>query len=460
MKKLFLLWGCFAFVSISIAQDIAIESYASGFSRPVDLKHAGDDRLFVVEQGGRIKIIDGSGTTNSTPFLNIAGQVSTGNEQGLLSVAFHPNYANNGFFYINYTKTNGDTRVARYSVDPGDPDIALAGSGETIIEFNQTESNHNGGCLQFGPDGYLYIASGDGGGGGDIPNNAQNNTLLLGKMLRIDVDNPVTGGTNYGIPSDNPFAGSSSERQEIWAYGLRNPWKFSFDSNNGDIWIGDVGQGNVEEIDRAGGSEAGLNYGWRCYEGSDPFNTNNCPPAGDLTFPIAEYSSASGSGNCSITGGYVYRGNEYPNMQGLYFFADYCSGFIGTVNASGNLVEQADFSQNWTSFGVDANDVLYAVAQGGTIYKIVDNSLGIESQDQAAFSLYPNPASDNFTIQINNDTFDNYMLSDMKGSILVSEKGLSQSTKNIDVSKLARGMYLLQVTTSSSGKFVKKIMVE
>lgn len=445
------------------AQEITLEPYASGFTRPVDLKHAGDERLFIVEQGGTVKVIDGSGTTLPDNFLDISSQVSGSNEQGLLSIAFHPDYANNGLFYVNYTKNNGDTRVSQFSVDPNNPNVALSGSEETIIEYIQPASNHNGGCLQFGSDGFLYIASGDGGGAGgpDMNSNAQNNSLLLGKLLRIDVDNPISGGTNYGIPADNPFAGSTTERQEIWANGLRNPWKFSFDSDNGDIWIGDVGQNNIEEIDRAGGNEAALNYGWRCYEGSDVYEPGVCTDPSILEFPIAEYSSAGGSGNCSITGGYVYRGSMYADIQGVYIFADYCGGFIGTVDQSGNMIDQGDFSENWVSFGEDISGEIYAVAQGGSIHKVQGGEiLSVSENDENTFTFFPNPADNRLTIQLSNDSISSITVSDIKGSILFSEDNINTLQKDISVASLANGIYLLKVTTETNNTFIKKLVVK
>ncbi len=236
-----------------------------------------------MEQGGKIKILS-NGVINPVPFLDISGQISSGSERGLLGLAFHPDYADNGYFYVNYTKQNGDTQVSRFTRDPANPDIADPTSELPIIGYSQPFANHNGGCLAFGPDGYLYIGSGDGGSGGDPGNRAQNINLLLGKLLRIDVDNP-SGGNNYGIPADNPFVGNPNAKGEIWAYGLRNPWRFSFDFTDNNLWIGDVGQGNIEEVDRTATTEAGFNYGWRCYEGSQPYNTENCPPQSELTFP-------------------------------------------------------------------------------------------------------------------------------------------------------------------------------
>lgn len=443
------------------AQNISIELFQNGFNDPLDIQNAGDDRLFVVEQGGRIKIVQPDGTVNPTLYLDISGQVSGGSEQGLLGLAFHPNYANNGYFFVNYTKTNGDTRISRYSVDPGDPDVALPGSELMILEYDQPFSNHNGGGIAFGPDGYLYIASGDGGSGGDPGNRAQNTTLLLGKLLRIDIDNPGTG-VNYSIPSDNPFFGSATNAEEIWAYGLRNPWRFSFDSANGDLWIGDVGQGDVEEIDRAGGSEAGLNYGWRCYEGSVPYNTSGCPPMGDLTFPIAEYSSSTGTGNCSVTGGIVYRGSIYTDILGLYFFADVCSGLIGTVDNAGTLVDHGTFGGSWVSFGEDINKELYIVSLGGSIFKVKGDIIASTTDFEEGLQLIltPNPAKDTLYLTLLNEQIQSITILDIRGSIVLSEESISLSETNLDVSSLSQGLYLVKVVTAEGNSLVKKLVID
>ena len=443
------------------AQDIDIELFKNGFSSPVDLQNAGDDRLFVVEQGGRIKIVQPDGTINPNLYLNISSLVSSGNEQGLLGLAFHPDYTNNGYFFVNYTKTNGDSRISRFSVDPTDPDISLSGSEFTIIEYDQPFSNHNGGGIAFGTDGYLYIATGDGGNGGDPGNRAQNTTILLGKLLRIDIDNTSTG-RNYSIPVDNPFAGSTVDAEEIWAYGLRNPWRFSFDSLNQDLWIGDVGQQNVEEIDRAGSTEAGLNYGWRCYEGSAPYNTGGCPPMQDLTFPIAEYSSSSSTSNCSITGGYVYRGSNHPTMEGLYFFADVCSGLIGTVDASGNLTDHGDFSGSWVSFGVDVNKELYIVSIGGSIFRVIDTAIvGTSDFDnQLSIVMTPNPASENLNILVENDQIRSISIVDIKGSLILKEENLLSPSINFDVSSLNTGFYIVKIESKNGKSAMKKLVIK
>lgn len=458
MKKLlptFLLLFASSFI---FAQDVDIELFKSGFSSPLHLQHANDERLFVVEQGGKIKIIQGDGTINPVPYIDISGLISSGNERGLLGLAFHPDYANNGYFYVNYTKPNGDTQISRFSVDSGNPDLANINSELPIIGYAQPFSNHNGGNLAFGPDGYLYIASGDGGSGGDPGNRAQNINLLLGKLLRIDVNNP-SGGNNYGIPADNPFIGDPNAQEEIWAYGLRNPWRFSFDLTENNLWIADVGQGNWEEINRANVSESGLNYGWRCYEGNHPFNTQDCPPQSELTFPIAEYSHANG---CSISGGYVYRGSVYTDIAGYYFFADYCSGLIGTVDSSGNLIDHGDFSGNWVSFGEDINKELYIIDIGGSIYKIKGGEIaGTEDFSlENSLIMLPNPASDEVSFSLKTGTIETIQLYDIRGRIVFSEKNISSNTKTVSVSTLNSGIYFAKITSGKGQSTLKKLMVQ
>ncbi len=461
MKKLFLSFLLFLFVlHSSFSQDVDIELFKSGFSNPLNLQHANDDRLFVVEQGGKIKIIQSDGTVNTTPYLDLSGQISSGGERGLLGLAFHPDYANNGYFFVNYTKPNGDTQISRFSVDSGNPDLADENSELPIIGYSQPFSNHNGGCLAFGPDGYLYIASGDGGSSGDPGNRAQNINLLLGKLLRIDVDNP-SGGNNYGIPADNPFVGNPNAREEIWAYGLRNPWRFSFDLTENNLWIGDVGQSSREEVNRVNIGEAGLNYGWRCYEGTQTFNTQGCPPQSEFTFPLAEYTHAGG--NCSITGGYVYRGSVYSDIEGLYFFADYCSGMIGTVDAAGNLVDHGDFSGNWVSFGEGFDKELYIIdISGGDIYKIIGGQIvGTEDFSMLnSLSMLPNPASHNISFSLKNDTLQTIQLFDVRGRLVASDENISSNEKTFSIEMLNSGIYFAKVTSKKGQTAVKKLIVQ
>jgi glucose/arabinose dehydrogenase len=336
-------------------------------TRPDYLTHAGDDRLFVVEQPGRIRIIK-NGQLLDRPYLDITDKVTTrGNEQGLLSVAFHPDYAANGQFFVNYTRQpDGATVIERYSVSPDDPDRADAQSGQVILVIAQPESNHNGGLIKFGPDGYLYIGMGDGGGAGDQHGpigNGQDPQALLGKMLRIDVTNQDT----YAIPASNPSG------DEIWASGVRNPWRFSFDRATSDLYIADVGQNAYEEVNfQPASSRGGENYGWRIMEGLHCFSPSvGCDQTG-LVLPVAEYSHDAGG--CSVTGGYVYRGSKYPALHGAYFFGDYCSGIIWSLQRDGDqwqMTKRLESGLRLSSFGEDVNGELYVVDHGGGVYRLV-----------------------------------------------------------------------------------------
>jgi glucose/arabinose dehydrogenase len=341
---------------------------AGDLQRPVLLTHAGDERLFVIEQVGRIRIIE-DGQLLETPFLDIQPKVTrAGNEQGLLGLAFDPNYAESGAFYVNYTSRegDGDTVVARYQVSD-DPNVADPDSEQVILNIEQPYENHNGGMLAFGPDGYLYIGMGDGGAGGDPLGNGQNLGALLGKMLRIDVSTEP-----YSIPEDNPFVDNADAMPEIWSYGWRNPWRFSFDRETGDFYIADVGQGEIEEVNfQPADSTGGENYGWNVYEGSQPYEGGG-DDAEAYVFPFTEYDHSQG---CSVTGGYVYRGTAVPELVGRYFFADYCSGVIWTAQRDGEewmIEEFASWGAQISSFGEDVNGELYVLTfDQGQIYKIV-----------------------------------------------------------------------------------------
>lgn len=347
---------------------LELEPIARGFAQPVLVTHApdGSGRLFVVEQGGRIRIIQ-HGQTLQEPFLDITRIVRSGGEQGLLGLAFHPNYAQNGRFFVYYTAQNADNTIAEYRVSV-DPNRAEPNAVQILVAIPDFAANHNGGMLAFGPDGYLYAGTGDGGGGGDPRQNGQNTNTLLGKLLRFDVDN----GSPYAIPSDNPFA-SGGGRAEIWAYGLRNPWRFSFDRATGDLWIADVGQNAWEEIDyQPAGSPGGQNYGWNIMEGAHCFSPRfGCNQDG-LVLPVAEYNR---DGGCSVTGGYVYRGQQHPQMVGAYYYADYCSGRIWALaqDASGAWIatEIVRVDVRISSFGEDASGELYITGHtNGVIYRL------------------------------------------------------------------------------------------
>ena len=447
--------------TFSFSQDIYTILFADGFSNPVEMQNVGDDRLFIVEKRGVIEILQLDGTTNPTPFLDIQNIVLTpgGNydERGLLGLAFHPDYINNGYFYVNYIDNFGNTQISRFSVSTSDPNIADPDSEFQILEVEQPYANHNGGCLRFGPEGYLYIGLGDGGSAGDPENRSQNLQTLLGKMLRIDIDN-TEGSTNYAVPSNNPFVGDPNALDEIWSYGLRNPWRFSFDSETDELWIGDVGQGSIEEIDRAAAGVSGQNYGWRCYEGNQEYNTSGCPMEFDLTFPVAEYSHSGG--NCSITGGYVYRGEIYENFLGIYFYADFCSGEIGTIDQSNNQINHGPYNGSWVSFGEDKNKELYIIDNFGSIYKIEGNILSTTDFNINTVSIYPNPASNNLNVKSSNNSFiKNISIYDLKGSIALTKNISGLTETNISINLLQSGIYMVKVTSAKGISIIKKLIV-
>ncbi len=351
---------------IGLAEIVPEPIVTSGLTHPTYLTHAGDDRLFVVEQPGRIRIVQ-NGQLLDRPFLDLTGKVlSQGSEQGLFSVAFHPDYKANGQFFVDYTRLgDGATVIERYTVSKLDPNQADGLSGKVILVIAQPEPNHNGGQLQFGPDGYLYIGMGDGGGEGDphgAVGNGQNLKALLGKLLRIDVTNQDT----YAVPASNPFG------TEVWAWGLRNPWRFSFDRATGDLYIADVGQDTYEEIDfQPASSKGGENYGWRIMEGMHCYVPEvGCDGTG-LVLPVAEYTHAEGG--CSVSGGYVYRGQKYPALSGQYFFGDYCSGIIWSLQREGDqwqMAQRLDTDLRISSFGEDVNGEVYVIDHGGAIYQL------------------------------------------------------------------------------------------
>ena len=349
----------------------ALQLVTSGLSYPDFVTTpAGDTaRLFVVEQTGAIRVVQHDSLL-PTPFLNLTGHIGFGGERGLLSMAFHPSYASNGHFYVYYTNPAGDIRIVRYTAS-ANPNIADSTSGDTILSaFHETNDNHNGGLLLFGPDGKLYAGLGDGGSAGDPPGNGQNLDTLLAKILRLDVD----GASPYAVPADNPFVGHAGERGEIWLYGLRNPWRFSFDRTSGDLYIGDVGQNLYEEVDvLAAGSPAGVNFGWNVTEGKHCYGASSCNMSG-LTLPLVEYGHADG---CAVTGGYVYRGTKIPALTGIYFYGDYCSGWVRSFRyAGGGAAENRDWpllavSGGLSSFGEDARGELYIASLSGKLYRVV-----------------------------------------------------------------------------------------
>lgn len=352
--------------------ELTLKPYVSGFTSPLGATTAGNNKwLYVVEQGGLIRIVRDRQIL-ATPFLDVSTKIVSGGEQGLLGLAFHPQYGSNGRFFINYTDTSGDTVVAEYARSAR-ATVADASSEKILLTYDQPFSNHNGGAIAFGPDGYLYIASGDGGGAGDPMGNGQRKDTLLGKLLRIDVDSS-TATTPYGIPENNPFAGDPLARAEIWDYGLRNPWRISFDRRTGTLWIADVGQNAWEEINREpAGSAGGFNYGWNVKEGTRCFPAGtDCSDVGEeFTDPITEYNHDLG---CSVTGGYVYRGSKYPAMRGGYFFSDFCSGNIWVVKAAGAALQEPvllmDSGRGVSSFAETAAGELLLIDYGGELLRV------------------------------------------------------------------------------------------
>ncbi|CAN5575224.1 PQQ-dependent sugar dehydrogenase [soil metagenome] len=344
------------------------------FSAPTQVTNAGDgtNRLFVVERRGTIRVIKG-GVLQSGYFLDMRSIVEAGGERGLLGVAFHPRFETNRRLFVIYTRKGGDVVVRRYTANASRTKVSPDTGRHLLVVEHSAKSNHNGGSIAFGPNGYLYFGIGDGGGSGDPENDAQNKSRnLLGKIMRINVNGTGAGPYGrYSIPRSNPFYGSVPGKGEIWAYGLRNPWRISFDRATGSLFIADVGQGQVEEVNREGPkSTGGRNYGWNIMEGRSCYDPSRCPLAGD-TLPVAQYRHVDG--NCSITGGYVYRGKAYPKLVSQYVFADFCSGRIWSMPASGgsaDMVQRADTSQQITSFGEHENGELYAVTIDGKLYRV------------------------------------------------------------------------------------------
>lgn len=353
---------------------VELELFGKGLKKPTAIVSTADEkdkRLFVAEQAGRITVLGADGKLSEKPFLDIANKVQSGGEMGLLGLAFHPNFRANGYFYVNYIDHGQHTIIARYQ--SSSTATTKVSTEKILLDIAQPYTNHNGGDLAFGPDGKLYVALGDGGSRGDPENRAQNLGTLLGKILRLDVDR----GDPYSIPADNPFADQVGAREEIWAYGLRNPWRFSFDRQTKDLFIADVGQGDLEEINiETAGSNGGFNYGWRCYEATRGYNPVGCKSPEQFIFPIIKYSHSEG--RCSVTGGYVYRGQKYPALNGRYFYGDYCGGqlyFAQKTDGKWKSKLAASTSYRISAFGQDSQGEIYlADYAAGAIYLILDSA--------------------------------------------------------------------------------------
>lgn len=355
---------------------LTLQPVVSGLNFPVFLSAPpGDPRQFVVERGGRIRII-ANGALLPAPFLDISASTTTDGERGLLSLAFAPNYASTGYFFIYHTDLSGNIVIERVRVSATNPNLADPLSRLTILTIAHPGfSNHNGGLLSFGSDGFLYLGVGDGGSGGDPPGNAQNTNVLLGKLLRIDVSQ-ASAAQPYTIPADNPFAGQSGKRGEIWAYGLRNPWRYAFDSVQQRLYIADVGQAQREEVDAVSAQQGGINYGWNSMEGRQCYNASSCQQTG-LTLPVLDYGHGASAGTgCSIVGGYVYRGTALPELAGRYLYSDYCGGWLKSfLDTQGTVSEATDWGitplSSVTSFGQDGQNELYIMSANGGLYRIV-----------------------------------------------------------------------------------------
>jgi glucose/arabinose dehydrogenase len=353
---------------VSMDFAIALERFAEVRGGPLAIAAPddGSGRLFVASQAGTIWSVAADGTVLPDPMIDLGPFIVSGGEQGLLGLALHPDFPDDPRAFVNYTGEDGDTTISSFSLDPANRDRFDVSSLRRLLFIDQPYANHNGGGAVFGPDGFLYLALGDGGAGGDPHDNGQRLDTLLGKILRLDVD---ADGREYGIPAGNPFADADG-LDEVWHYGLRNPWRISFDRETGDLWIGDVGQGAWEEIDVAREGEGGLNFGWNRMEGAHCFRADGCSQDG-LTLPVTEYGHDLG---CTVIGGYVYRGDAFPILEGAYLFADYCSGLIFAIDAGKSKVAEpaqvGTVDGNASAFGEDANGELYVTTLDGPIYRV------------------------------------------------------------------------------------------
>lgn len=454
MKKL-LFYASIFFSCMFNAQSITLEEFATGFTAPVEMVHANDSRMFVVQQNGIIKILQANGTVNSTNFLNISSKITYGGERGLLGLAFHPQYPTNGYFFVYYNDTSGNITVARYTRSTTNPDLADPSTEKIILNVPKPFDNHNGGSIHFAPDGYLWVVTGDGGSGGDPNNNAQNKNSLLGKLLRLDINSTAA----YNIPPGNPFVGIDGA-DEVWAYGLRNAWKFNFDTVSGNVMIADVGQGQIEEINRMPLTQAGINYGWRCYEGNNSYNTTGCAAQSTMTFPVAAYDHSGGK--CSITGGYVYRGTQYPALQGRYFFADYCSTQIGSLNPDDSITwSAASTGNNFSTFGISNQNELFVAALNGKIFRLTTSAvLGTQESDlSTSIKVYPNPASKTVFIEGLKDKNAHIEIINVEGR-KVLEQGKIGSDNSINISGIPAGVYFININSGNLKSYSKKLIIK
>lgn len=438
------------------AQSFSLTQFATGFTSPVEITNANDSRLFVVQQNGIIKIVQPNGTVNAADFLNISTKITFSGERGLLGLAFHSQYATNGYFFVYYNQvTTGNIIVARYTVS-SNPNVANDTTEKIILNIPKPYDNHNGGSMHFAPDGNLWIVTGDGGNGGDPNNHAQNKNSLLGKMLRIDINST----TPYNIPAGNPFVGAGIDgADEVWSYGLRNAWKFSFDRTTGNAMIADVGQGVIEEINKMPATTAGINYGWRCHEGNNAYNLTGCAAPSTMTFPIAVYDHSGGK--CSITGGYVYRGTASPTLLGKYFFADYCSKQIGILDDNNAITWSTAFTGNsFSTFGEDNQKELYVAAvNNGIIYKITTTSLGVQENTINEVKIHPNPAHERVFVEGLQSENTKIELISTEGKKVIDSIKLD-SENSFDITGITPGVYYINIKSGDLKEFSQKLIIK
>ena len=467
MKKIFTLFAIACLLVFKAESQVVLQQFSTGYTAPIEVENCGDSRLFIVQQSGQIMIADSSGKKINTAFIDISDRVLSNGEQGLLGLAFDPNYLSNGYFYVNYINKSGNTQISRFNAAKPASNTANPSSEKFILQIQQPFTNHNGGDLRFGTDGYLYIGMGDGGSGGDPNNNAQNPQSLLGKMLRIDVHH----GDPYSIPASNPFADSSNYKKEIWALGLRNPFRWSFDPTTNLLIIADVGQDLYEEINAQPANRGGINYGWRCYEGKHPYNTSGCNPKSFYTLPVYEYQHSSTTGDCSIIGGFVYRGKKYNAFKGKYFFTDYCSGLIRVLTQTGSVTSVYNGDDySYVSFGEDKNHELYIVnSVNGTIYQLQYKNAGKDDDDQIAaadnnLSISPNPSTGNFVLTYKSSKAQQisiHIQNALGQQFYMAEKNITSGINNISFNlRLPSGSYYLNVSDANGKNYSKQLRIE
>lgn len=450
------------------APTVSFPVFVTGLSAPVKITNANDNtnRLFVVEQDGTIRIIK-NGVLQPKPFLDISTKTNASGEQGLLSVAFPPRYKQHGYFFVYYTDLSGNITVARYRVSGNNPDSAGISSERILLSVPKPGgfTNHNGGDLFFGKDNFLYITIGDGGGGGDPFNNSQDGNSFLGKMLRINV--ATNTPPYYTVPTSNPFVNDPSIRDEIYALGLRNPWRWSFDRLTGDVWIADVGQEKWEEVHYMTPTDAkGANYGWRCFEGNAVYNSSGCGPNSNYDFPIYVYGHNFINGGYSITGGYVYRGSQYPTLQGYYLCADFITANLWKINPNGSggwNVSRQNCPNSLSSFGEDENGEMYAVGINGTIYRVTVSSTPVASAQMGVSGnsqfVYPTIVQNNLINILLDGNTKNIRITDMSGRVVLQQMVTNPiGVYQLALPALAKGIYLVQLI-GANGIKQQKIVV-